>query len=104
MSDKRVIHLVDDEDAIRRSAGFLLRTAGFDVVTYASGSEFLAAAEQAVPGCILLDIRMPGIDGLEVQRILGERVGDQGGFAAAEKTRDERDGQHIVGEAHAARS
>jgi two-component system, LuxR family, response regulator FixJ len=73
MSDKRVIHLVDDEDAIRRSAGFLLRTAGFEVMTYASGTEFLAAVGQVVPGCILLDIRMPGIDGLEVQRLLGER-------------------------------
>jgi two-component system, LuxR family, response regulator FixJ len=73
MSDKRVIHLVDDEDAIRRSAGFLLRTAGFEVMTYASGTEFFAAVGQVVPGCILLDIRMPGIDGLEVQRLLGER-------------------------------
>lgn len=73
MSDKRVIHLVDDEDAIRRSAGFLLRTVGFEVMTYASGTEFLAAVGQVVPGCILLDIRMPGIDGLEVQRLLGER-------------------------------
>ncbi|WP_010219578.1 response regulator transcription factor [Sphingomonas sp. PAMC 26621] len=73
MSDKRTVHLVDDEDAIRRSAGFLLRSSGFDVVTYASGTEFLASASQAAPGCILLDIRMPGIDGLEVQRTLGER-------------------------------
>ncbi|PNB52478.1 DNA-binding response regulator, partial [Pseudomonas sp. GW531-E2] len=42
--DKRIIHLVDDEEAIRRSAGFLLRTAGFEVQTYASGTAFLAAA------------------------------------------------------------
>ena len=71
--DKRIIHLVDDEEAIRRSAGFLLRTAGFEVQTYASGTAFLAAAAHATPGCVLLDIRMPGIDGLEVQRLLNER-------------------------------
>lgn len=73
MSDKRVIHLVDDEDAIRRSAGFLLRNAGFEVVAYASGVEFLDAVDAAKPGCILLDIRMPGLDGLEVQRMLVAR-------------------------------
>ncbi|MGY2736566.1 response regulator transcription factor [Sphingomonas sp. UYP23] len=73
MSDKRIVHLVDDEDAIRRSAGFLLRSSGFDVVTYGSVTEFLASVGLAAPGCILLDIRMQGIDGLEVQRTLGER-------------------------------
>ena len=65
--------LLVDEDAIRRSAGFLLRTAGFDVVTYESGMAFLAAVGHAAPGCVLLDIRMPGLDGLDVQRVLGER-------------------------------
>ncbi len=73
MTDKRTVHLVDDEEAIRRSVGFMLRTAGFDVVSYASGVAFLAAATIAPPGCVLLDIRMPEIDGLAVQRILAER-------------------------------
>lgn len=73
MSDKRIIHLIDDEEAIRRSAGFLLRNAGFDVLTYPSGTDFLAAVGAAEPGCILLDIRMPGLDGLEVQATLNER-------------------------------
>lgn len=73
MSIKRTIHLVDDEDAVRRAVGFLLRTAGFEVVTYASGVEFLAVVGKAVPGCVLLDIRMPQIDGLEVQRLLAGR-------------------------------
>lgn len=71
--DKRLIHLVDDDDAIRRSVGFLLRTVGFEVVTYASGTAFLAEVGRARPGCVLLDIRMPGTDGLEVQRQLCER-------------------------------
>ncbi len=73
MADKRIVHLVDDEDAIRRSVGFMLSTAGFAVIAYPSGVAFLAAAGKAALGCILLDIRMPEIDGLEVQRILAER-------------------------------
>ena len=73
MSDRRIVHLVDDEDAIRRSVGFMLRTAGFEVIAYPSGVAFLAAAAGAVPGCVLLDIRMPEMSGLDVQRILGER-------------------------------
>uniref|UniRef100_UPI0035CA292C response regulator transcription factor n=1 Tax=uncultured Sphingomonas sp. TaxID=158754 RepID=UPI0035CA292C len=70
MAEKRTIHLVDDEDSIRRSAGFMLRTAGFAVETYASGIDFLKVAPRAEPGCILLDVRMPGMDGLEVQAAL----------------------------------
>lgn len=73
MSDKRLVHLVDDEEAIRRSVGFMLRAAGFDVIAYPSGVDFLAAAAKAMPGCLLLDIRMPEIDGLEVQRLLAEQ-------------------------------
>lgn len=73
MTNRRTVHFVDDEDAIRRSAAFLLRVAGFEVVTYASGTAFLAAVGSAVPGCVLLDIRMPDIDGLEVQQQMAER-------------------------------
>lgn len=73
MTDKRTIHLVDDEDAIRRSAGFMLRTSGFAVETYGSGVEFLRAVKDATPGCVLLDVRMPEMDGLEVQAELSAR-------------------------------
>ena len=69
---ERVVHLVDDEDAIRRSASFMLKTSGFVVSTYASGTDLLK--ERALePGCILLDVRMPAMDGLEVQQALRER-------------------------------
>jgi two-component system response regulator FixJ len=71
--DGRHVHLVDDDEAIRRSASFLLRTSGYLVKTYASGVEFLGAAKEAVPGCILLDVRMPEMDGLEVQAALKAR-------------------------------
>lgn len=73
MSERRLVHIVDDEDAIRRSASFMLRTAGFDTRTYQSGVEFLKEAKHADPGCVLLDVRMPGMDGLEVQRELNDR-------------------------------
>ena len=63
----RHVHLVDDDEAIRRSASFMLRPSGYLVKTYASGVEFLEVAKDAVRGCVLLDVRMPGIDGREVQ-------------------------------------
>ena len=69
----RKVHLVDDDEAIRRSASFMLRTSGYLVKTYASGVEFLEVAKQVDPGCILLDVKMPGMDGLEVQKALRER-------------------------------
>ncbi len=69
----RTIHLVDDDEAIRRSVSFMLRTSGYLVKTYPSGVEFLGVAKDAVTGCILLDIRMPEMDGLEVQQALKER-------------------------------
>ena len=62
----RMVHLVDDDEAIRRSVGFMLKTSGFQVRAYESGIEFLKSASSLEPGCVLLDIRMPGMDGLEV--------------------------------------
>jgi two-component system response regulator FixJ len=71
--EQRTVHLVDDDEAIRRSVSFMLRTSGLVVKTYPSGLEFLGAAEGLAPGCVLLDVRMPGMDGLEVQQALKER-------------------------------
>ena len=70
MSEARLVHLVDDDESIRRSVGFMLKTAGFRVQSYGSGAELLKAAKALENGCILLDIRMPGMDGLEVQEAL----------------------------------
>lgn len=71
--DKRLVHLVDDDEAIRRSASFMLRTSGLVVKTYASGVELLDACPDLPQGCILLDVRMPEMSGLEVQQALRER-------------------------------
>ena len=68
--DKRLVHLVDDDEAIRRSVGFALKTSGFQVRSYENGVEILKSAPDLERGCILLDIRMPGMDGLEVQEAL----------------------------------
>jgi two-component system response regulator FixJ len=76
MNTRRMIHIVDDEEAIRRSAGFMLKTSGYAVSTYASGDAFLQAARDAEPGCVLLDVRMPGMGGLNVQEAMRERALD----------------------------
>ncbi|MFN3910525.1 response regulator transcription factor [Hyphomonas sp.] len=73
MTDARLIHLVDDDEAIRHSASFMLRHAGFRVKTYVDGVAFLETVADAERGCILLDVQMPGMDGLEVQEALNQR-------------------------------
>lgn len=73
MAEKKLIHIVDDEDAIRRSASFMLKTSGYAVETWSSGVAFLKEVRHAEHGCVLLDVRMPEVDGLEVQKILTER-------------------------------
>lgn len=73
MEDRRTIHLVDDEEVIRKAAGFALKTSGYEVVSYASGVEFLKSARSAEIGCVILDVRMPDMDGLEVQAVMAER-------------------------------
>ncbi len=71
-SELRVVHLVDDDAAIRRAVGFMLKTSGYRVESYESGTDFVKASNRLHDGCILLDIRMPGMDGLEVQQALQE--------------------------------
>jgi two-component system, LuxR family, response regulator FixJ len=73
MTDKKLIHIVDDEDSMRRSVSFMLKTSGYQTETWSSGQAFLKEVRHAEHGCILLDVRMPEIDGLEVQRTLAER-------------------------------
>jgi len=70
MHDNRIVHIIDDEDAVRRSASFMLRKSGFTVAAWNSGVDFLKNARNAPMGCVLLDVRMPEMDGLEVQQEL----------------------------------
>ena len=73
MPAERSVHVVDDDIAIRRSLERLLDAAGFHVVTYDTPLAFLDAAPRLSPGCALVDIRMPAMDGLELQATLAER-------------------------------
>ena len=72
-TDLPLVHLVDDDGAIRRSAGFMLKTSGYQVRSYESGVDLLKSLGDLSHGCILLDIRMPGMDGLEVQQALKDK-------------------------------
>lgn len=69
------MHIVDDDDAVRISLTFLLETVGFRVHAYASGMTFLSAVHAGEPGCVVTDVRLPDIDGLELQRRLAASGG-----------------------------
>jgi two-component system, LuxR family, response regulator FixJ len=73
MPTHNVVHVVDDDDAVRDSLEFLLRTAKIDVRSYDSATAFLAALPDADPGCIVTDVRMPGISGIDLLRELKAR-------------------------------
>jgi two-component system, LuxR family, response regulator FixJ len=67
MADNKLVHIVDDEDSIRRSLDFLLRSAQYRTERWEDGKAFLEGADKGEPACVLLDVRMPGMDGLQVQ-------------------------------------
>lgn len=67
MSRERLVYIIDDDDAVRRSANFMLNHSGFDTEPFGSGAAFMEIAKEARPGCVLLDVRMPYMNGLEVQ-------------------------------------
>jgi two-component system, LuxR family, response regulator FixJ len=70
MLDKQVVHVIDDDEALRESLSFLLETAHFEVRVYDSALRFLDSLRQAEPGCVITDVRMPGMSGLELLRQL----------------------------------
>ena len=68
--DAPVIHVVDDDPSFRSSVGRLLEASGYRVALYASGDQLLRSPPGPDPGCIVLDLRMAGLDGLQLQRRL----------------------------------
>src|SRR4051794_6469725 len=65
-----IVHVVDDEEAVRNSLAFLLSSSGFAVRTHASAAAFLEIAPGIKNGCLVTDLRMPDIDGVELLRRL----------------------------------
>ena len=74
MTDSTMIFLVDDDDSMRKSLSRLLQSAGYGVEAFASAREFLDRYRYDRPGCIVLDIRMPGMSGLDVQEEFQSRA------------------------------
>jgi two-component system, LuxR family, response regulator FixJ len=70
---EKTVYVVDDNAAVRRFLSGLIRSVGLRVETYATAQEFLDAYDAGSPGCMLLDIRMPGMSGLELQAELERR-------------------------------
>jgi two-component system, LuxR family, response regulator FixJ len=73
MSPNSLVHVIDDDDAARESLKFLLRTAKIDVRTYDSATAFLNTVSEGAIGCIVTDVRMPGVSGVDLLRQLKAR-------------------------------
>lgn len=70
MPDSNLVHVIDDDDAVRDSLSFLLRTADLDVATYQSATQFLERLTKDIDGCVITDVRMPDMSGLDLLRRL----------------------------------
>lgn len=70
---KPLVYVVDDDDAVRSAIRLLLKSVGLPVTQFASPEEFLTAYDEDQPGCLLLDVRMPQMTGLELQERLNRR-------------------------------
>jgi two-component system response regulator FixJ len=73
MSERDLVHVIDDDDAVRESLAFLLRTAALDVKTYESAKLFLENLPGDLTGCIVTDVRMPDMTGIELLKQLQAR-------------------------------
>ena len=71
--DRRRVYVVDDDDAVRDSLSRFLRIAGLEPRAFGSAAEFLDALPSLVPGCVVLDVHMPGLSGLDALQILHDR-------------------------------
>jgi len=69
------VFIVDDEAGVRKAVARLLRAAGIQAAAFASAADFLAAYDPHAPGCVLIDVRMPDLNGLDLQRELSGRGG-----------------------------
>ena len=70
MAPASAVHIIDDDDAVRDSLAAMLEVRGVAVVTYASAQAFLEALANGVSGCVVTDVQMPGMNGLELLAVL----------------------------------
>ena len=73
MSDDAIVYVVDDDASVREATSSLIRSIGLEVAAFASADAFLAQPLTDRPSCLVLDVRLPGLSGLELQRELGVR-------------------------------
>jgi FixJ family two-component response regulator len=73
MANLPLISVVDDDDSVRKSLSGLIRSAGFGVMVFASAEEFLTSDHLPDTDCLILDVRMPGMNGLDLHRRLATR-------------------------------
>jgi two-component system, LuxR family, response regulator FixJ len=73
MEEANVVYVVDDDDAVRRSLSVLMRSVGLASRTYSSATDFLQGYEPGGPACLVADVRMPGMSGLELQQEIKAR-------------------------------
>src|SRR5262245_57136598 len=71
-----VVFVIDDDESVRKSLASLIRSAHLRVETFASAQQFLASRKTNLPSCLVLDIRMPDVSGLELQKRLAEIKND----------------------------
>ena len=76
MTDEPVIYVIDDDASFRKAVSRLLRSAGLEVETLASAGEFLERPVEDRPSCLVLDVRMPGPSGMDLQAVLQETARD----------------------------
>lgn len=97
---KPVIYIVDDDESVRRALGRLIRSSGMETRTFASADEFLNYGYEKQNACLLIDIKMPGLSGLELQQELIKR-GDKlpAIFITAFDTKEARDQAKELGAA-----
>ena len=73
MQQGALVRIVDDDDSLRDALRFVLETEGWRVADYRSANDFFRGDAPSVPGCVVMDVRMPGLTGIEAQAVMNER-------------------------------
>lgn len=72
VSDRAIVYIIDDDESLRLALDRVFRSVGLETRTYGTARGFIEAARPDLPGCVVLDVRLPGINGLDLQRQLGD--------------------------------